>query len=134
MLSGTIELVRRDDLVQLDLSIQGCGALGPSCDTLGGGAFGLDLDYSLYPADTFPERYTAIVRGAVGRTDSIVRVEGHWQVDAEVCAQEGIDGTLALGTIPRQTLQLDGVSSCDGCMAWRVEGVDVPPLCELAAP
>jgi len=132
MLSGAIELTRWDDLVQLDVSIQGCGAVGPSCDKLDDGdSFGLDLDYSLYPADTFPSLYTATVSGAVGRTETIVGVEGTWQVDQEQCAEEAIDGTIAFGTFPRQTLELDGASACDGCAGWRVEGVEVPALCEV---
>ena len=132
MLSGAIELKRRDDLVQLDVSVQGCGTVGPSCDSLAqGGSFGIDLDFSLYPADTFPSVYSATVSGAVGRTDAIVGVEGTWQVDTDQCAIEATDGTLAFGTYPRQTLELDGATGCDGCAGWRIEGLEVPDLCDV---
>jgi len=132
VLSGAVELTRRDDLMQLDVAIQGCGAVGPSCDRLADNElFGINLDYTIYPADTFPSIYSATVSGAVGRTETIVGVEAAWQVDRHACAHEAVEGTVAFGTFPRQTLDLDGHIACDGCVGWRVQGVEVPALCEV---
>jgi len=128
-LAGAIELSRVDDLLQLHVSIQACGVLGPSCATQDP-TVGLDLDYSIYPMHTFPEAYSVSVSGAVDGDDTFVSVEGAWQTDDAQCDAEPLAGTVAFGTFPRQTLVLTGNDACDGCVAWQVEGIDVEPLCD----
>jgi hypothetical protein len=133
-LSGALELTRVDNLLQLDVSMQACGAMGPSCaDTRSTPTVGLDLDYSIYPIDTFPERYSVSVSGAVDGEDRFVSIEGAWQADHSRCDAEPTEGSVVLGTLPRQLLTLEGAEQCDGCVLWQVEGIDVEPLCSASA-
>jgi len=130
-LSGALELSRVDDLLQLDVSMQACGAMGNSCGADPGHTVGLDLDYSVYPMDTFPSSYSVSVSGAVDGDGTFVSVEGAWQADDSQCGVEPTEGSVAFGTFPRQTLTLEG--TCDGCVDWQVEGIDVAPLCAASA-
>lgn len=131
-LSGAIELARVDHLLQVQLSLHACGPVGPACaPDAADPTLGLDLDYSIYPMDTFPQAYSVSLSGAVDGASRFVSVEGAWQTDTTDCPSEPAEGSVVLGTLPRQTLTLDGVDACDGCVGWQVEGIDVAPLCEL---
>ena len=94
---------------------------------------GLDLDYSVYPMDTFPSAYSVSVSGAVDGDAMFVSVEGAWQTDQTRCDAEPTFGSVVLDTLPRQTLTLEGDDQCDGCVGWQVEGIDVAPLCTETA-
>ena len=134
MLSGAMELTRIDNLLELHVSMHACGAVGISCagadDTP---TVGLDLDYSVYPMDTFPSAYSVSVSGAVDGDAMFVSVEGAWQADETLCDAEPVIGSMVLDTLPRQTLTLEGGEQCDGCVGWQVEGIDVAPLCTETA-
>lgn len=131
-LSGAVELARVDDLLQLHVSLQSCGTLGPSCAEPDP-TVGLDLDYSVYPMDTFPAAYSVSVSGAVDGGGSFVSVEGTWQADTGRCDTEPVEGSVVFGTSPRQSLTLDGDAACDACGAWQVEGFEVDPFCDADA-
>ena len=127
-LSGAIEVIRVDDLLQLQVSVQACGTLGPACFSEAPTG-GLDLDYSIFPMRTYPAEYSVSVSGAVEGAGSFVSIEGTWHTLREACNTEPHVGSVALGTSPRQTLTMAGEEACDGCVAWRVEGVEVAPFC-----
>jgi hypothetical protein len=130
MLSGAMELTRIDNLLELHVSMHACGAVGIACaGTEDTPTVGLDLDYSVYPMDTFPSAYSVSVSGAVDGNAMFVSVEGAWQTDETQCDAEPVLGSMVLDTLPRQTLTLEGGDQCDGCVDWQVEGVDVAPLC-----
>ena len=134
MLSGAMELTRVDNLLELHVSMHACGAIGNSCAGSGDTpTVGLDLDYSVYPMDTFPSAYSVSVSGAVDGDAMFVSVEGAWQTDQARCDAEPTFGSVVLDTLPRQTLTLEGDDQCDGCVGWQVEGIDVAPLCTEAA-
>lgn len=127
-LSGAIEVIRVDDLLQLQVSVQACGTLGPACFS-DAPTVGLDLDYSIFPMPTYPADYSVSVSGAVDSAGSFVSIEGAWHTFSEQCDAEPHVGSVALGTFPRQTLTMEGDARCDSCVEWRVEGVEVAPFC-----
>ena len=128
MLSGAMALSRIDNLVELNVAMHACGALGSTCSDADA-TTGLDLEYSIYPMDTYPQAFTVGVGGAVDGEEMIVSVEGAWKIDQGLCDAEPIEGSVVLDTFPRQTLTLEGAGQCDGCMGWQIEGIDVAPLC-----
>ncbi|HCH62709.1 MAG TPA: hypothetical protein DFR83_07895 [Deltaproteobacteria bacterium] len=130
LLSGAMEMSRIDDLVELNVAMHGCGALGGSCgSTSPPSTVGIDLEYSIFPMDTYPRAYSVSVGGAVDGETMIVSVEGAWKTEQTLCDTEPIEGSLVLDTLPRQTLTLEGSGPCDGCVGWQVEGVAVAPFC-----
>lgn len=128
MLSGAMALARIDNLVELNVAMHACGALGSTCSDADS-TTRIDLEYSIYPMDTYPHAFTVGVGGAVDGEEMIVSVEGAWKTDHAVCDAEPIEGSVVLDTFPRQTLTLEGTGQCDGCMGWQIEGIDVAPLC-----
>jgi len=125
-LDGSIEVQDQGELVHLDASATTCGAHVACADAL----VSLDLHYTLRLDDESQRVADATVRGFVSLDgDEPTAVEGAWRVDEQACELEPVDGIFAAHFAQRQTLELDGAVSCDGCAAWTVQGVDAPAWC-----
>ena len=129
---GAIEAVEQDELLLIEAAATWCGGPEAPCadaeEILS--LVTVDLTYSIYPAAGYPDAYDITVRGVVS-PDAPIAVEGSWSVNLDTCAMEPTDGAFALQRGERHDLGMDGALSCDGCVAWTVQGLDAPPYCGI---
>ena len=125
---GAIETIEQDELLLIEASATWCSPEAPCSDE----SLTVDLTYSIYPAAGYPDAYDITVSGiATAASDVPITVEGSWSIHAETCTREPTNGAFALQRGERHDLGMDGALSCDGCAAWTVQGLDVPPYCGL---
>ena len=124
-LDGAVEVVEQEDLLLVDASATWCGGPDAPCDD---GPVTVDLSFSLFPADGYPDAYDVTVSGVVARQVPIM-VEGSWTTDLAACDREPTDGVFALRRGDRHDLILDGAERCDACATWTVQGLDAPAFC-----
>jgi len=125
---GVLEIIEQDELLLVETAATWCGGETACQD----GAVVVDLSYSIYPADTYPEDYDITMSGVVTGSQhdgAPIKVEGSWSVHENVCADEPTDGVFALRQLERHDLTLDGALTCDGCASWIVQGLSVPDYC-----
>lgn len=126
---GAVETFGEGDLLYVDAAASLCGVGALGCED---GPWSLDLAFSLYPFGSYPAAYDATVSGVIALPgEASTAVEGTWSVDAATCAAEATSGQFALRHRERHAIELNGASSCDGCAAWFVQGVEVGQLCGL---
>ncbi|MFT4975771.1 MAG: hypothetical protein ACI8S6_001664 [Myxococcota bacterium] len=124
-LDGTIEAVEQQQLLLLDAAATWCGGDAAPCAD---GLVTVDLSYSIYPADGYPDAYDVTVTGVVA-PGAPIAVEGSWSVDLSTCPGEPTDGVFALRQGERHDLTLDGAVDCDACADWTVQGIPVTDYC-----
>ncbi len=127
-LDGAIELSTGSALWLVDAAVALCGTRNWPCDN---GVLGLDLSYTVYPADTFPEDYDTTVSGIVATETATATLDGAWGVDISQCGIEPIWGSLSVYRGMHHAILLDGASDCDGCASLKVQGTTAPKLCGL---
>ena len=125
-IDGAIELSGQGDLMLLDAAASTCGGPGIPCAEA---LITVDLEFSIYPASSFPDRFDVNASGVVSLGGAPIALEGTWSVDVATCAMEPASGTIALRQGERHAIELDGASACDGCGAWVAGGVEVAPWC-----
>ena len=125
---GAIETIEQDELLLIEAAATWCSPEAPCSEE----SLTVDLTYSIYPAAGYPDAYDITVSGiATSASDAPITVDGSWSVNAEACTREPTNGAVALQRGERHDLGMDGALSCDGCAAWTVQGLDVPPYCGL---
>lgn len=124
-LDGTLEASEQQDLLLLDAAASWCGGDAAPCAD---GMVTVDLSYSIYPADGYPDSYDVTVSGVVA-PGAPIAVEGSWSIDLRACPGEPTDGVFALRQGERHDLTLDGSVACDACADWTVQGLPVDDYC-----
>ena len=127
-LDGAIELGGQGDLLLVDTTVTASGSPGADCVD---GLRTLDLAWTIFPSQGYPDAYDATVSGVVGYGASPVAIEGTWSIDTASCGTEPASGTIAVDQGWRQYIELDGAEDCDACATWVVKGVEVPEVCGL---
>ncbi len=125
-LDGAIEIIPTNDLWLVDVAAATCGAANWTCSQ---GLLGLDLNYTIYPAASFPSDYDATVSGTVATEFGTTTLDGAWSIDADVCSEEPASGLLSIHQGAHHAISHDGERACDGCADWKFQGQEAPRLC-----
>ena len=83
VLDGAIELGGQGDLLLVDVAATTCGPESGDCAE---GVHTLDLTWTVFPAQGYPETYDVTVSGVVATDDAPMGVEGTWSIDEAACA------------------------------------------------
>ena len=97
------------------------------------GVLGVDLSFSVYPAQGFPHDYDTTVSGVIATNSTPVTVDGAWSTDTSRCEIEAANGMFTVSQGEHHALTLNGALACDGCGEWQVQGQPTPGLCGLTA-
>jgi len=127
-LDGAVEITGEGALWLADATATACA--GASCANP---ALSVDLAYTVFPAEGYPSDYDLTVSGviAIVEESGAITIDGAWSIDESACAEEPIQGLVAVQSSNHQTLTLNGSDTCDDCAAWVVQGRDAPAYCGL---
>lgn len=125
-LDGAVEIQGEDALWLAEANATACA--GQTCST---GLIAVDLSYTIFPAEGYPQDYDLTVSGVVAGAEEsgTIMIEGAWSIDDAACESEPVQGLVAVKRGAHQTLHLDGASACDTCADWVVQGRVVPAFC-----
>jgi hypothetical protein len=129
MLDGAVTLHVSGDLWLVEAAASLCGIENWMCTD---GFLGLDLSFTLYPAQSFPNDYDTTVSGVIATNSTPLTVDGAWSIDSERCEIEPVTGLLTVSQGEHHSFTLNGAFACDGCGDWQVQGQPTPGLCNIA--
>ncbi|MAY79390.1 MAG: hypothetical protein CL930_01230 [Deltaproteobacteria bacterium] len=129
MIDGAVTLHVSGNLWLVEAAASVCGLENWMCTD---GFLGLDLSFTLYPAQGFPNDYDTTVSGVVATNSSPLTVDGAWSINSELCEVEPVTGLLTVSQGDHHSFTLNGAFACDGCGDWQVQGQPTPGLCGIA--
>jgi len=106
-------------------------ATATACSDCSNGTLTVDLAFTVFPAEGYPQDYDLTVSGVIAPPEDsgAIVVDGAWSIEDSTCSVEPSRGLFAIQRADHQTITLDGATACDSCAVWTVQGRDAPAYC-----